>query len=168
MSNLSENFEEYLNEIPQIDFDLLWELIPEEKHKVRMGGRLVEVPRYSQSYLRNYSYTGNIARAKPLPDILRPFLNYAREYDERFNQILVNWYEDGHNYIGPHSDDERQLIQNSPIMSISLGQERKFRIRNKRTVYTFCIYTRFACNLTLNHITNVKYQFNSYCHSSSF
>lgn len=37
----------------------------------------------------------------------------------------------GHHYIGKHSDDERQLIPNSPIFSASFGAERVFRIRDK-------------------------------------
>lgn len=35
----------------------------------------------------------------------------------------------GLHYIGTHRDDEKQLIKGSPIVTISLGEERKFRIR---------------------------------------
>lgn len=49
-----------------------------------------------------------------------------------FNAMLVNWYMNGEHYIGPHSDDERELHPRSAIFSLSLGQIRTFRIREKR------------------------------------
>ena len=48
-----------------------------------------------------------------------------------FNHVLINWYNDGSHYIGPHSDSEAQIVEDSPIVSVSLGQERTFRIRYK-------------------------------------
>jgi alkylated DNA repair dioxygenase AlkB len=49
-----------------------------------------------------------------------------------FNQILLNWYSDGLHYIGPHSDDERQLVTESPVLSVTRGAARKFRLRQKK------------------------------------
>ena len=49
-----------------------------------------------------------------------------------FNGILVNHYCDGNQYIGAHSDDEKELGTNG-VVSISYGSERKFRIREKKT-----------------------------------
>jgi alkylated DNA repair dioxygenase AlkB len=43
---------------------------------------------------------------------------------------MLNWYDGqkGH-YIGAHRDDTRDLFEDSPIVTISLGQERIFRMR---------------------------------------
>lgn len=49
----------------------------------------------------------------------------------RFNSCLINWYLDGNHYTGAHSDDTKDLQPNSPIFSLSLGQSRTFRIRDK-------------------------------------
>ena len=35
-------------------------------------------------------------------------------------------------YIGAHSDDEKDIIRRSPIITISLGETRTFRITPKR------------------------------------
>ena len=50
--------------------------------------------------------------------------------DCKLNGLLLNWYDGqkGH-YIGAHRDDTRDLCPGSPIVSISLGQERIFRMR---------------------------------------
>ena len=57
-------------------------------------------------------------------------MNQQTESD--FNAILINCYEGGDDYIGPHSDDERTLGRNG-VVTISLGQQRVFRIRDKTT-----------------------------------
>jgi alkylated DNA repair dioxygenase AlkB len=49
-----------------------------------------------------------------------------------FNGILVNEYPDGTHYIGKHSDDERAL-SSAGVVSVSFGDSRKFRIRDKAT-----------------------------------
>ena len=46
---------------------------------------------------------------------------------------MINWYANGHHYIGPHSDDETQLVNDSQVLSLSLGAERIFRIREKKS-----------------------------------
>ena len=54
-----------------------------------------------------------------------------QKLDCKLNYALVNIYETGKDYIGWHSDDEKDLESNTPICSISLGDERKFQLREK-------------------------------------
>ena len=51
---------------------------------------------------------------------------------KKFNGILINRYKDGNNYIGPHSDNEKNLDEQG-VIAISVGAIRKFRIRDKQT-----------------------------------
>lgn len=52
--------------------------------------------------------------------------------DERFNGILVNWYEaNGEDYIVAHSDALGELVAKSPIATLSLGGSRIFRLRRR-------------------------------------
>lgn len=117
----------------KVDFDALWNLHPEEKGKVKLYGKVMETPRWQESYLQPYYFSGMSHGGGELPEILKPFLVWANElgYGD-FNQVFLNWYENGNYYIGTHSDDETQLKKDSAIVSISLGQERIFRIRNKK------------------------------------
>jgi alkylated DNA repair dioxygenase AlkB len=46
-----------------------------------------------------------------------------------FSQLLVNWYKDGSHCIGTHADSEADLKPGSPILTISLGATRTFRLR---------------------------------------
>jgi alkylated DNA repair dioxygenase AlkB len=124
------------------DFEELWQLHPQDRPTAVIYGKEVQVQRWHQSYLRDYRFSGKVAKAAPLPDLLRKvkrhidLLGYGP-----FNEILVNWYGDGNDYIGPHQDDERELVRGAPIVTLTFCQEkdeegnqllpRKFRIRSK-------------------------------------
>lgn len=114
----------------------LWEHRPENFNKVVIRGRTVETPRWQQAYGRDYYFTGMNHTALPIPEILQGFLDWANDLEEykqfgSFNGILVNWYQDSSHYIGPHSDDVRNLVPNTPILTASIGATRTFRIRSK-------------------------------------
>jgi alkylated DNA repair dioxygenase AlkB len=117
------------------DFDELWRLHPEEYGSVSYMGKIVKTPRWQQTYLKEYHFSGMMHKALPLPTQLQPFLNWANTIIPKnvFNQVLVNWYANGNHHINSHSDNEKQIVPFSPILSLSLGQERIFRIRQKST-----------------------------------
>lgn len=119
-------------------FKELLSIKPRERGEVMMFGKAITVPRTQKSYLRDYAFTGmNHKAEKTVPACVVPIFKWANETDyskpKEFNQLLINWYENGNEYIGAHSDDESQLEPDGEIMSISLGQTRTFRIRDKST-----------------------------------
>lgn len=112
-------------------FESLWGIHPDHFHEVVFRGKRILTPRWQQSYGANYRYTGSVNNALPIPEALRPYLEWARAHvDGRLNGLLLNWYSptEAH-YIGKHRDDVRDLIQGSPIVTISLGGRRTFRMR---------------------------------------
>lgn len=116
----------------QVLFEQCWSIRPAERHKVTMFGRDVEVPRDQQAYGKNYSYTGGCNIALPIPSLLRPLLDFAREtIFSELNGILVNWYSGSEEYIGPHSDSTVNLVNLSPIVTVSFGETRIFRMTNE-------------------------------------
>ncbi|MFO0890978.1 MAG: alpha-ketoglutarate-dependent dioxygenase AlkB [Isosphaeraceae bacterium] len=116
-------------------FEELWSLHPEEYHVIQMHGRPVRTPRWQQAYGRDYHYTGHVNAALPMLAELEPLVAWAREaIDARLNGALLNWY-DGEldHYIGPHHDSTKGLVVGSPIVTVSLGQERTFRLTQPKT-----------------------------------
>jgi len=49
----------------------------------------------------------------------------------RFNSVLLNYYRNGQDSNGWHSDDEPELGKNPVIASVSLGAVRDFKLRHK-------------------------------------
>ena len=109
------------NAISMTEFEHLWSLKPTEKHKIKIMGKLITCPRYTKSYLKAYKFSGLTHEADLcFPERLAELLKYSHEMNPNLNQSLVNWYEyDGS--IGKHSDDIRQLQDNSDIFSYSFG-----------------------------------------------
>ena len=123
------------NELPNHNFEELWNIHPVEHGQVIMYGKKIDVPRYQKSYGRDYNFTGMNHKAEVIPDEFKKFMDVVNGLYENytFNSLLVNWYVDGNHYIGAHSDSTTQLVEDSPIVSISLGEIRKFRIKHKKT-----------------------------------
>lgn len=92
--------------------------------------------------VRLYRYSGSSAE-DALPFDSNPTLDHIRRRvskacDTPFNFALVNFYpinpeEDPTKdaKLGWHSDDEGDMVEGSTIASVSLGMERRFRIREK-------------------------------------
>jgi alkylated DNA repair dioxygenase AlkB len=80
-----------------------------------------------------YYYSGQLAKSKPLQNNSAELMKIINaRFGTNYNGILVNYYEDGNNYISDHSDDEKNLDE-CGVISISYGAVRKFRIRDKLT-----------------------------------
>lgn len=122
--------------IPEFDFNAekfttIWNLHPEEYHKIKMYGKEILTPRWQQSYGKSYTYSGSKNNALPIPDNLNIFLAWSKEnIDNRLNGFLLNWYDgQKRHYMGAHRDTTKDLFPDSPVVTISLGQERIFRLR---------------------------------------
>tara|TARA_R110002126_G_scaffold99222_1_gene230375 strand:- start:415 stop:951 length:537 start_codon:yes stop_codon:yes gene_type:complete len=122
------------NKLNEEDFNLLWDIRPSIPNMINMFGKLIEAPRRYKVYGKAYKFTGmseNIV--DDVPAILIPYLEYINTLDEfTYNSVLINWYE-GEDYIGFHSDNEKNLQVGSNIYGISFGQERVMRFKNIET-----------------------------------
>lgn len=112
--------------------DVTWR----QEHMTFGGGTKVPLPRLVAWYGdpgARYFYSG--IHNEPLP--WSPELASMRDRctalfpDHPFNSVLINWYRDGNDSIGYHVDNERDLINNSTIATVSLGGPRTFHLKSK-------------------------------------
>ena len=83
-----------------------------------------------------YNYSKQVIKSQKLTSNLNELLNSINViFDSDFNSILINYYKDGNDYIGNHSDDESCLDKNG-VVALSYGAVRKFRIKDKITKKT--------------------------------
>ena len=109
----------------------MWNLHPEKYHTLKILGKTVETPRWQQAYNKSYKYTGSSNDALPVPPEFRPYWDWSMtSIDSRLNGLLLNWYDCalGH-YIGKHRDSTHNMIEGAPIVTLSFGEERVFRLR---------------------------------------
>jgi alkylated DNA repair dioxygenase AlkB len=121
-------------------FTALYAAIPWETHRLRLFGREVDAPRLScwiGDPHTSYVYSGTRFEPHPWPPLLADLRErLQRVCGARFNSVLANLYRDGRDSMGWHSDDEPELGDQPLIASLSLGAERRFRLRRRlpRTV----------------------------------
>lgn len=114
--------------------DLATELIWRQD-RIRLFGREHPVPRLTAWFADpgvRYKYSGLNRGAALWPRVLdniRRRLN--RQLDAAFNSVLVNYYRDGNDCMGLHSDNERELGENPLVATVSLGATRRFVLRRK-------------------------------------
>lgn len=52
-------------------------------------------------------------------------------FNAPYDFVLCNRYNNGNDHVGWHADDEKSIDQSYPIVSISLGDTRRFSVRRK-------------------------------------
>ena len=85
----------------------------------------------------SYTYSGLTLA----PAAMTPLLNGLRSTVEnltghRYNSVLLNYYRDGGDSMGMHSDNEPELGPAPAIASLSLGATRTFVLRHKASKRT--------------------------------
>lgn len=89
-------------------------------------GKSVDFPRRTAHYgAFDYKYTGQVQKAVPIQDapaLVRDACSTLSSLTDlkEHNAVLMNWYDASlGEYMGAHSDDERELITGAPIISLS-------------------------------------------------
>lgn len=118
---------------------VLVESLPLRQEALVLFGRENQTPRLTSWHGDPgcaYRYSGRTfephAWTRELSDV-RARLREATGYD--FNGMLANFYRDGSDSMGAHSDDERELgphPDDVAVASVSLGARRRFLLERKR------------------------------------
>ncbi|MDQ7049056.1 MAG: alpha-ketoglutarate-dependent dioxygenase AlkB [Enterobacterales bacterium] len=115
--------------------------------EIEMYGKTRLLPRISAWHGDNdkkYTYSGITLFPSPWNNGLN-FIKMQIEklFEHRFNSVLLNWYRDGHDHIGWHTDEEEELGINPTIASVNFGAERDFIIRHN--------YSKQKLSIPLSH-----------------
>ena len=124
-------------EFSLLHYFILWKMKPAKEHTFKMYGRECVMHRLQRVYGQDYKFSGVTHKALPIPDLFSDLIIYFNEKNNRnYNLVLVNWYRDGNDYISLHADNEKQITDHSEIVTVSLGCEREFVIKNNKTNLT--------------------------------
>jgi alkylated DNA repair dioxygenase AlkB len=130
---LFENF--FTNQESKKLHQNLIENIQWRQDKIKIFGKLIDQPRLTAFYgdaTKDYSYSGIVMKPNDWNDDLLFIKNRVEEIAKiKFTSVLLNYYRDGKDSMGWHSDDEKELGQNSVIGSVSFGESRVFQLRHK-------------------------------------
>jgi alkylated DNA repair dioxygenase AlkB len=106
-----------------------------QEEDILIVGKWHKVPRLMAWYgdaRAYYQYSGvNHAPLAWTPELLVIKEKIARQCAGDFNSVLLNLYRDGQDSMGYHADDEKELGETPLIASLSLGDERVFKLHHK-------------------------------------
>lgn len=106
-----------------------------EQPEVHIFGRAVAVPRLLAWYgdaEASYRYSGQTHQPQPWTPLLAEIRTRVQdEVGQPLNGVLLNYYRDGNDSMGWHSDDEAELGRNPLVASLNLGGTRRFDLRRK-------------------------------------
>ena len=146
-----------LSLIDQLEKSLRW-----DADQLIMFGKLVTTRRkvaWVGEPECTYTYSG--VKRNPqawTPELLSMKTRLEKLTQSEFNSCLLNFYHDGADGMGWHSDDEKELDTKSPIASLSLGSTRKFTFRHKINKSTISIFLEDGSALIMNAPTQQFWQ----------
>lgn len=116
-------------------FQKLRNEVPWQQDDIKVFGKTYAQPRLTALFANNeqpYSYSNITMQPHAFSKELKEMLHNLKEVSQiEFTTCLLNLYRDGKDSNGWHADDEKELGENPPIASISLGQPRFFHLRHK-------------------------------------
>jgi len=133
-----------LNEetLPSI-YTILFNKIAWQQDQIMMFGKTITTKRKVAFYADNqidYTYSSVKKKGLPWTPELIQIKNLIESHTgARYNACLLNLYHTGEEGMGWHSDDEKEIILNSSIASLSIGAERKFAFKHKASKETMSI-----------------------------
>ncbi len=111
-----------------------------EQDRIMMFGKEIITKRKVAFYsdpLISYTYSGKLKIGLPWSPELLIIKKMVESFTKvNYNACLLNLYHNGDESMGWHSDDEKEIIAESSIASLSIGAERKFSFKHKTTKET--------------------------------
>jgi len=111
--------------------------------EIKLFGKVIKIPRLQSWYADpgcNYKYSGKFLERNTWNPTLIEIKNSIEAItSEKYNSVLANYYRDGNDSMGWHSDDESMLKKNSAIASLSLGENRPLHFKHKNQAISFNI-----------------------------
>jgi alkylated DNA repair dioxygenase AlkB len=142
--------------------DQLQQSIQWDADQLMMYGKLV-ITRRKVAWIGDpncaYTYSGVKKSPQPWTSELLAIKNQMEELAQsEFNSCLLNFYHDGADGMGWHSDDEKELDAKSPIASLSLGATRKLTFRHKQDKSTASLFLEHGSALIMHAPTQQFWQ----------
>lgn len=137
MSALLPDIDYWPNYLTAKDVDQLYQhcvvALPWQQEPIHLFGRTMLQPRL-QVWMGDqpYRYSGRTYEPVPWDARLKILAErLAQGVGAGLNTVLCNWYQHGQHSMGWHSDNEPELGVEPVIVSVSLGEARRFVLRRK-------------------------------------
>jgi len=155
-------FEKLFSEIEaNYYFKKLFETIDWQNDEVILFGKKIITKRKVAWYAEadfNYTYSNSTKKAIYFTNELLELKKIIEQKtNSTYNACLLNLYHNGNEGMGWHSDNEKTIIKNSTIASLSFGADRKFEFKHKATAQKIAIVLQNASLLAMKANTQLNW-----------
>ena len=106
--------------------------LPWQQNTIRVFGKEHLEPRLTSYFGPAYTYSNVQWKAMEVPPILFQLKQKIEIITEvEFNAVLCNYYRDGQDSMGWHSDNEKEMDA-AVVASVSIGGERVIKFRSRK------------------------------------
>lgn len=116
----------------KLESDINW-----QHDVVKLFGKEITTKRKTAWYgSKSFEYTYSNKTKIAIPwnkELINLKTLLENQCQEEFNSCLLNLYHNGSEGMAWHSDDEKTILPNSTIASLSFGAERRFLFKHKNT-----------------------------------
>ena len=117
-------------------FESLKQEMAWKQEHIKLFGKVHPTPRLTAWHGDphcNYTYSGVVNEPLDWTPALFSIKDRIEQllHPAKFNCVLLNFYRDGHDKMGWHSDDEKELGPSPNIASVSFGAARRFDFKHK-------------------------------------
>tara|TARA_A100001015_G_scaffold279054_1_gene339847 strand:- start:1958 stop:2554 length:597 start_codon:yes stop_codon:yes gene_type:complete len=141
--------------------DLLLNKVVWHQEQINIYGKSIDLPRLTAYYSDpgiDYSYSGIRHKSAEYPSFINSIkLKVETFFDANFNSVLLNRYNDGSQWHGYHSDNEKELGDMINICSISFGASRDFIFKSKKSKLKKNLILQNGSALYMMHPTQNNY-----------
>jgi len=142
-------------------FDILLKSIDWKPDEVVIAGKRILTKRLVAWYgdlPYSYTYSGTTKQALAWTNELLELRTRASSLTgDKFNSCLLNLYHDGTECVGWHSDNEDCFIMNATIASFSLGAERRFLLKHRKSKEMITIHLESGSLLAMKGETQTHW-----------
>ncbi len=148
LEDISKNFDALFNKHPIYEGNEKSKILLFNKDMDNPEWTELETHRWFHSYLNTPKFTCDIKKSymfssydekeivSEVPSEFDFLMNYVFNIDEKYNQVVINWYENENDYITAHSDWTDGMVENYNIGLLSLyganDKKRNFKITDKK------------------------------------
>lgn len=133
-----------------------------QQRPITLFGKTHQIPRLESWYgdpQAVYRYSKTTYYPHPWHPVLLSLRQRLAQFCQaEFNSVLANYYRDGQDSMGWHSDDEPELGDRPVIASVSLGAPRAFHFRHKQTRSTHKVELTSGSLLVMSGDTQRNWQ----------
>lgn len=117
-----------------INFEELYSLRPKDVGVVKVFNKETgihkdkKIFRAYKDYIQSPIFEPNIKKShmhgqlsKTTPKIVKELISKAKQIDNRYNQLIINWYESGE-YIENHRDCDARMVEDYKILIMSFNE----------------------------------------------